>query len=416
MDGAHGRRRGGVPAGRPRQRTPARGRALALAARTGRRARRASCCASSWRPPPGRAPRWTSWARAAPRPPEAGDAAAAAGAELAALATSPLPVEPTLSPKPRYREMGRRFGLTASEELTCGCHVHVAIDSEDEGVGALDRIRPWLAPLLALTANSPFWQGVDSGYASYRSQVWSRWPSAGPYAPVRLVRGLPRGRRGDAGQRHRARPRDGLLRRPALRGAPDGGGAGRGRLPRRRRRRAARRAGARGWSRRPSREWRAGTPADPVRLELLRLASWRAGRSGVDGVLLDPCTWRPVLARRGTGSARQARRTGARGGRRPRRGCGSCSPASCTAARAPGRSAPQVIHARRWRWPCAGRTPDPIVSRRRRRLLHAPTAAQLAHREPDHPYDDEADHARSSPARASPARDPSSPPAPSPDR
>ena len=79
--------------------------------------------------------------------------------------------------------MRRRFGLTAAEELTCGCHVHVAVDSEDEGVGALDRIRPWLAPLLALTANSPFWQGLDSGYASYRSQVWSRWPSAGPYAP-----------------------------------------------------------------------------------------------------------------------------------------------------------------------------------------------------------------------------------------
>ena len=31
--------------------------------------------------------------------------------------------------------------------------------------------------------NSPFWQGGDSGYASYRSQVWQRWPSAGPYAP-----------------------------------------------------------------------------------------------------------------------------------------------------------------------------------------------------------------------------------------
>ena len=76
-------------------------------------------------------------------------AAQAAGAELAALATSPLAVEPTLSPSERYREMGRRFGLTVSEELTCGCHVHVGIDSDDEGVGALDRIRPWLPPLLA---------------------------------------------------------------------------------------------------------------------------------------------------------------------------------------------------------------------------------------------------------------------------
>ena len=68
---------------------------------------------------------------------------------MAALGTSPLAVEPQLSSTERYREMGRRFGLTVSEELTCGCHVHVGIDSDDEGVGALDRIRPWLPPLLA---------------------------------------------------------------------------------------------------------------------------------------------------------------------------------------------------------------------------------------------------------------------------
>ena len=106
------------------------------------------------------------------------------------------PSSPTLSSTERYREMGRRFGLTVSEELTCGCHVHVGVDSDEEGVGALDRIRPWLAPLLALTANSPFWQGADSGYASYRSQVWQRWPSAGPYAPFGSPDDLPRHRRG----------------------------------------------------------------------------------------------------------------------------------------------------------------------------------------------------------------------------
>ena len=47
----------------------------------------------------------------------AAQAARAAGAELAALATSPLAVDPTLSPSERYREMGRRFGLTVSEAL-----------------------------------------------------------------------------------------------------------------------------------------------------------------------------------------------------------------------------------------------------------------------------------------------------------
>lgn len=102
------------------------------------------------------------------------------GARVAALATSPLPVSPQTTPKPRYGAMVEHFGLTTSEQLTCGCHVHVSIDSPDEGVAVLDRIRVWLPTLLALSVNSPFWQGVDSGYASYRSQVWNRFPTAGP--------------------------------------------------------------------------------------------------------------------------------------------------------------------------------------------------------------------------------------------
>src|SRR3712207_2317082 len=75
------------------------------------------------------------------------------------------------------------FGLTAREMLTCGCHVHVSVADDEEGVAVLNRIRVWLPVLTALTANSPFWQGEDTGYASYRSQVWLRWPSAGPNEP-----------------------------------------------------------------------------------------------------------------------------------------------------------------------------------------------------------------------------------------
>jgi carboxylate-amine ligase len=43
----------------------------------------------------------------------------------------------------------------------------------------MNRVRAWLPTILALTANSPFWLGADTGYASYRAQVWRRWPSAG---------------------------------------------------------------------------------------------------------------------------------------------------------------------------------------------------------------------------------------------
>jgi carboxylate-amine ligase len=110
----------------------------------------------------------------------ADDLARQSGARLAALATSPLSVDPQAMVKPRYQRMVRRFGLMATEQLTCGCHVHVGVTDDEEGVAAIDRIQPWLPALTALSANSPFWHGQDSGYASYRTQVWSRLPTAGP--------------------------------------------------------------------------------------------------------------------------------------------------------------------------------------------------------------------------------------------
>ncbi len=101
-------------------------------------------------------------------------------AVAAAIATNPLPLVPTLTPRERYVRMQAAFGLVARQELTCGMHVHVSVGSPDEGVAALDRIRPWLPVLLALSASSPYWQGEDTGLASFRSAVWSIWPTAGP--------------------------------------------------------------------------------------------------------------------------------------------------------------------------------------------------------------------------------------------
>ena len=114
-------------------------------------------------------------------------AAGRAGAQVAALGTSPVPVEPRPVRTSRYERMAEDFGMTAHEQLTCGCHVHVEISSADEGVAVLDRAGPWLAALLALSANSPFWHGQDSSYASFRYQVWGRWPSSGPTEPFRTA-------------------------------------------------------------------------------------------------------------------------------------------------------------------------------------------------------------------------------------
>ncbi|MGQ4363216.1 glutamate--cysteine ligase 2 [Streptomyces sp. SAS_272] len=111
---------------------------------------------------------------------EAARHARAAGCAVAALATSPLPVRPSVSMNRRYQWMAEQFGIATQEQMVCGCHVHVSVGSDEEGVAVVDRIRPWLSVLMALSANSPFWQGRDSRYSSYRSRVWQRWPSAGP--------------------------------------------------------------------------------------------------------------------------------------------------------------------------------------------------------------------------------------------
>jgi carboxylate-amine ligase len=110
----------------------------------------------------------------------ADNAASKSGARIAALATSPLPVKPSTTPGRRYEAIAGHLGITGREQLTNGCHVHVSIASEEEGVAVLDRIRIWLPVLAAMSANSPFWNGQDTGYAAFRSQAWGRWPATGP--------------------------------------------------------------------------------------------------------------------------------------------------------------------------------------------------------------------------------------------
>jgi carboxylate-amine ligase len=87
---------------------------------------------------------------------------------------------PRFTPDSRYRQMSRDFGELARASLTCACHVHVGIPDRSTGLLISNHIRPWLPLLLALTANSPFHDGADTRYASWRYEMWRRWPSAGP--------------------------------------------------------------------------------------------------------------------------------------------------------------------------------------------------------------------------------------------
>jgi len=217
------------------------------------------------------------------------DAAARHGLGVAPVGTCPVDVRPHPTDDDRYRTMGRLFGLTAREALSCGCHVHVEVASREEGVAVLDRIRPWLAVLTALSVNSPFWQEEDTGYASYRTMVWSRFPSSGPMglfhdptgydAAVQAL--LDSGTILDTGMvyfdaRLSARyptvefrvadvcpeVEDTVLVAALCRGLVETAAA----------------------------DWRAGAAPVDVRLELLRAATWRAARSGLSGDLVDVST------------------------------------------------------------------------------------------------------------------------------
>jgi glutamate---cysteine ligase / carboxylate-amine ligase len=111
----------------------------------------------------------------------AAEAADASGAQLLAVGLPPtVPHEFPITDTPRFREIADKFGMIAHEQGICGCHVHVEVPDREAAVQVSNRLRPWLPLLLALTANSAVYRNADTGYASWRSVLWARWPSAGP--------------------------------------------------------------------------------------------------------------------------------------------------------------------------------------------------------------------------------------------
>lgn len=109
-------------------------------------------------------------------------AAAEQGTRVLASASHPTadPAEVPFTRGRRFDQIRSVMGPLADQALVCGSHVHVAVPDRATGVAVLDRIRPWLAVVLAVSANSPFWTGRDTGYASWRAQAWNRLPTAGP--------------------------------------------------------------------------------------------------------------------------------------------------------------------------------------------------------------------------------------------
>jgi carboxylate-amine ligase len=81
--------------------------------------------------------------------------------------------------KPRYRSQLDRIQYPQHRNTTAGLHVHVGVDDPDKAVWIANEIRWHLPVMLALSANSPFWNGFDTGLASARAKVFEALPNTG---------------------------------------------------------------------------------------------------------------------------------------------------------------------------------------------------------------------------------------------
>jgi YbdK family carboxylate-amine ligase len=229
---------------------------------------------------------------------EAAGAAARAGVRILAASTHPFDSwqQQDITPAPRYQAMVERWAGLAEQQDICGCHVHVGVPDLDTAVGVMDRARPYLAVLLALTGSSPFHDGHDTGHHSYRTMWWSRWPTTGPPEYLgsaerfrEVVAGLvTSGVIADSSHLYwDLRPSshlptlefrladvctevDDVVLHAAL---------------------------ARSLVRVLAERYARGTPCPRPRAELLRAARWRAARHGLDGGLFDPVLGDLVPAR-----------------------------------------------------------------------------------------------------------------------
>ncbi|AGL20680.1 glutamate--cysteine ligase [Actinoplanes sp. N902-109] len=108
-------------------------------------------------------------------------AAEAAGVRLVAAGAAPASgPNVRFVDNPRYHRMRERFGDLSPGAGLCGMHVHVSVPDPETGVQILNHLRPWLPIFQAATTNSPLFGGHDTGYSSWRSVMWERWPTVGP--------------------------------------------------------------------------------------------------------------------------------------------------------------------------------------------------------------------------------------------
>lgn len=109
-------------------------------------------------------------------------AAEGVGKKIGAAGTHPFSpwYEQPITPKERYQYLVQDFQRLIKEQVIFGCHVHIGLSDGEIALDVMNRARLWLSPLLALSANSPFLEGEDTRYASFRTGLWWTSPLSGP--------------------------------------------------------------------------------------------------------------------------------------------------------------------------------------------------------------------------------------------
>ncbi len=79
----------------------------------------------------------------------------------------------------RYIELEKEYQDVGRSILIFGLHVHVGIENKELAMRVMNQVRTWLPQLIAISSNSPFWEGRMTGIKSYRSVVWKRFPRSG---------------------------------------------------------------------------------------------------------------------------------------------------------------------------------------------------------------------------------------------
>jgi len=104
-----------------------------------------------------------------------------AGCTLGLTGTHPFadPMKTEFVDTPDYRWVHDQLGYVAQRNITFGLHVHVGVDDGDRAVYVANRLRQWIGPLIAVAANSPFLDGVDTGWNAARLYAFGAFPRAG---------------------------------------------------------------------------------------------------------------------------------------------------------------------------------------------------------------------------------------------